>query len=222
MRNAAPPTTMTPVAAAATMSASSSAPSRSPSHAKALVCSSVRLPTSETTASAASTPLRASVFQLAGAECSWPKQWQSGARPRARLTPMATLKIASSTRAPIAPYTAVPGQRSKPATVSSASGRISANAAADHSGAPNATTALSRACPVGKLRRRGDGEDRCEDEAGGERDELMVEPDSRKGVVGSHPDVRARSSRPVSELIASSAQPYSAARSPAGTARILR
>ena len=86
VKNAAPPTTMTPIAAAATMRASSSAPSRSPSHAKALVCSSMRLPTSETTANAASTPLRASVFQLAGAECSWPKQWQSGARPRARLT----------------------------------------------------------------------------------------------------------------------------------------
>ena len=142
VKNAAPPTTMTPIAAAATMRASSSAPSRSPSHAKALVCSSVRLPTSETTANAASTPLRASVFQLAGAECSWPKQWQSGARPRARLTAMATLKIASSARAPMAPYTAVLGQRSKPATVSSASGRISASAPADHSGASKATTAL--------------------------------------------------------------------------------
>ena len=32
------------------------------------------VPASEMTASAASTPLRASVFQLAGAECSWPKQ----------------------------------------------------------------------------------------------------------------------------------------------------
>src|SRR5215208_6746956 len=58
-------------------------------------------------AMAARAPLRARVFHPAGAECSCPKQWHSGLRPRARLTVMPTRNTERSASAPRAPHQAV-------------------------------------------------------------------------------------------------------------------
>ena len=76
--------------------ASSSLPSRSPIHSSAPGPASSKPATSTNAATAASAPLRRRVPRPAGAEWSWPKQWQSGACPRARLTPIAAQNRSSS------------------------------------------------------------------------------------------------------------------------------
>ena len=59
-------------------------------------------------------PLRASVFQLAGAEWSCPKQWHSGVFPRARLAAIAAENSTRRPSAPAAPAARVAGKRSAP------------------------------------------------------------------------------------------------------------
>ena len=74
-------------------------------------------------ANTASTPLRTSVGQPTGAECSWPKQWQSGLRPRIIAMPTAIIKTVSNASAPRAPYQASLAGISAAATASSITGR---------------------------------------------------------------------------------------------------
>ncbi len=93
------------------------------------------------TATAASTAFRTSVFGPAGAERSCPKQWQSGARPRAMLAAIATENMSSRPTATAAPARAVAAGSSSTAATSSAAGMTSASGPAAISGAPNATTA---------------------------------------------------------------------------------
>ena len=92
-------------------------------------------------ANVARTAFRASVGQPIGSEWSWPKQWQSGRRPRARLEPMATRKRPSSPRAPTAPHHAVATGTSARATANSASGSRNTRNAATRGGRPKSRSA---------------------------------------------------------------------------------
>src|SRR5215207_9123408 len=93
-------------------------------------------------ATAASTPLRASVFQPAGSECSCPKQWHSGLRPRAKLALIPTTNRSSSTSAPTAPHQAVEAGIRAAATASAASGSKTPSGAAKDAGTPKSTNAF--------------------------------------------------------------------------------
>ncbi len=65
--------------------------------------------------------MRARVFNPAGSECSCPKQWQSGLRPRARLATMPAAKRSRSVSAAAAPHQAVEAGMRATASASSAS-----------------------------------------------------------------------------------------------------
>src|SRR5215217_3652409 len=90
---------------------------------------------------AARAPLRARVFHPAGSECSCPKQWHSGLRPRARLTVMPTRNTERSASAARAPHQAVDAGKRVAATASSARGRSSPSGAASDEGRPKSTMA---------------------------------------------------------------------------------
>ena len=107
----------------------------------ALVPGLAQPPTTTKPAMPASTELRNSVSGPAGAERSWPKQWQRGARPRLIAEPMATMNPPSSTRAPTAPQRAEPRTTSATETASSPSGNEIPRRGASGCGIPNSRTA---------------------------------------------------------------------------------
>src|SRR5579859_667688 len=92
----------------------------------------------------ASPALRASVGQPTGAECNWPKQWQSGVRPSARLMLMAMMKANSSESAPTAPSHADRAGIKLTATASSASGSRMPIGPASLSGTPKPARAFRK------------------------------------------------------------------------------
>ena len=141
MRNAVTPAATNTASATPRPRASASVPLSSPTQSNAPAGDSASEPASTKPATAASAPLRARVAGPAGAEWRLPKQWQSGARPRARFVAMATTKSSSSARAPAAPATAVEAGISRPATASSAITSAGASSPASRSGAPKSRTA---------------------------------------------------------------------------------
>ena len=88
-------------------------------HAKALGPGSSRPSTTMNAAIRTSTPFRARVFQPVGAEWSCPKQWQSGAFPRAIAIAMAAQNTRSRANAATAAHQRVAvGRRSKAMAIS--------------------------------------------------------------------------------------------------------
>src|SRR5437879_5032134 len=74
-----------------------------------------------------------------GFECSWPKQWQSGLRPRTSAVPIARLKRVNKAIAPIYPYQAKrAGMRQRPTAIS-AKGKRRAPSPASAFGKPKST-----------------------------------------------------------------------------------
>ncbi len=92
MRNAVTPAATNTASATPRTRASASLPLSSPTQSNAPAGDSASEPASTKPATAASAPLRARVAGPTGAEWRLPKQWQSGARPRARFVAMATTK----------------------------------------------------------------------------------------------------------------------------------
>ena len=93
--------------------------------------------TTTNTAGAASAALRTTCLRPTGAECSAPKQPQSGASPRARAFTMAPVKAARSTSAAAAPQIAKGCTSSAAAVASSAIGSATAPMRAGRSPTPN-------------------------------------------------------------------------------------
>ena len=90
-------------------------------------------------AMAARTMLRDTVVQPTGRECSWPKQWQSGLRPRARLTAIAAIKTMSVANVATAAQRAVGETINVAAQASSHSGSSQATGRAKSDGTPKST-----------------------------------------------------------------------------------
>ena|SRR5215217_4883793 len=84
-------------------------------------------------------PAAGGVFQPAGAECNWPKQWQSGLRPWAMLTLIPTTKRSKSASVPAAPQRAVEVGISATAMARSASGSKRPIGPAREEGTPKST-----------------------------------------------------------------------------------
>src|SRR5207249_1633301 len=90
-------------------------------------------------AMAARTALRDTVVQPTGFECSWPKQWQSGRRPRARLAAMPAIKTMSVANVATAAPRAVGETINVAAQASSHSGSSQATGRAKSDGTPKST-----------------------------------------------------------------------------------
>ena len=110
-------------------------------------------------AMAASTMFRTSVDQPTGSECSCPKQWQFGVRPRARFTPIATTNTTSRVKTPIAPQRAVAAGISAIAQASSAIGSSTAIGRASIGGNPKSTMRPLRARTIDQFRDARERED---------------------------------------------------------------
>ncbi len=80
--------------------------------------------------------LRATVAHPIGAELSWPKQLQSGLRPRMRFAVIPKLKVVSRMPAPTAPHHAVLAESKATTIANSVSGRRRANGPARIVGTP--------------------------------------------------------------------------------------
>jgi hypothetical protein len=93
-------------------------------------------------AEVASMPLRIRVGQPTGAECNWPKQRQSGLRPRAKVTPMPIAKMLSRASAAQAPYQAKPTGTSATATTISPAESNRLKGCASPGGRPKSFRAL--------------------------------------------------------------------------------
>jgi hypothetical protein len=94
------------------------------------------------TATPPSIPLRIKVERPTGEECSCPKQWQSGLRPRAKLTAIPSEKIASRASAAQAPYHANASGTSATATAISAAESSKLRGCARAGGRPKSLRAL--------------------------------------------------------------------------------